>query len=93
MPCRRPQFERCRRAPNPWPGLGRPPAGATAVPQTAAFEAAVRFASCEGIIPGPEPAHAIKAALDEAEATKRAGEEDEMRAALERLFAAPATFT
>jgi tryptophan synthase beta chain len=48
---------------------------ATAIPQTAAFEAAVRFASCEGIIPGPEPAHAIRAALEEAEAAKQAGEE------------------
>ncbi len=48
---------------------------AVAVPQTAAFEAAVRFASCEGIIPGPEPAHAIKAVFDEAEAAKQAGEE------------------
>jgi len=48
---------------------------ATAIPQTAAFEAAVRFARCEGIIPGPEPAHAIRAVIDEAEAAKRAGEE------------------
>jgi tryptophan synthase beta chain len=48
---------------------------ATAVAQTAAFEAAVRFACVEGIIPGPEPAHAIKAVFDEAEAAKQAGEE------------------
>jgi tryptophan synthase beta chain len=48
---------------------------ATAVHQTAAFEAAVRFARTEGIIPGPEPAHALRAALDEAEAAKQAGEE------------------
>jgi tryptophan synthase beta chain len=48
---------------------------ATAIAQTAAFEAAVRFARCEGIIPGPEPAHAIRAAFDEAEAAKQAGEE------------------
>jgi tryptophan synthase beta chain len=48
---------------------------ATAIKQTAAFEAAVRFARCEGIIPGPEPAHAIRAVFDEAEAAKRAGEE------------------
>ncbi len=48
---------------------------ATAVAQTAAFEAAVRFARVEGIIPGPEPAHALRAAFDEAEAAKRAGEE------------------
>jgi tryptophan synthase beta chain len=48
---------------------------ATAVAQTAAFEAAVRFARTEGIVPGPEPAHAIKAVIDEAEAAKRGGEE------------------
>jgi tryptophan synthase beta chain len=48
---------------------------AKAIPQTAAFEAAVRFARCEGIIPGPEPAHAIRAAFDEAEAAREAGEE------------------
>jgi tryptophan synthase beta chain len=48
---------------------------ATAVPQTAAFEAAVRFARVEGIIPGPEPAHAIKAVFDEAAVAKEAGEE------------------
>jgi tryptophan synthase beta chain len=48
---------------------------ATAVHQSAAFEAAVRFARAEGIIPGPEPAHALRAAFDEAEAAKQAGEE------------------
>jgi tryptophan synthase beta chain len=48
---------------------------ATAIPQTAAFEAAVRFARTEGIVPGPEPAHAIRAVFDEAEAAKQAGEE------------------
>ena len=48
---------------------------ARAIAQTAAFEAAVRFARCEGIIPGPEPAHAIRAVFDEAEAAKQAGEE------------------
>jgi tryptophan synthase beta chain len=46
-----------------------------AIHQTAAFEAAVRFARSEGIIPGPEPAHALRAAFDEAEAAKEAGEE------------------
>ncbi len=35
----------------------------------------MRFARCEGIIPAPEPAHAIRAAFDEAEAAKQAGEE------------------
>jgi len=48
---------------------------AMAIAQTAAFEAAVRFARAEGIIPGPEPAHAIRAVFDEAEAAKEAGEE------------------
>ncbi|MEK6252523.1 MAG: TrpB-like pyridoxal phosphate-dependent enzyme [Actinomycetota bacterium] len=48
---------------------------ATAVAQTDAFDAAVRFARTEGIVPGPEPAHAIKAVFDEAEAAKRGGEE------------------
>jgi tryptophan synthase beta chain len=48
---------------------------AKAIQQTAAFEAAVRFARAEGIIPGPEPAHALRAAFDEAEAAKQAGEE------------------
>jgi tryptophan synthase beta chain len=48
---------------------------AKAIRQNAAFEAAVRFASCEGIIPAPEPAHAIRATFDEAEAAKEAGEE------------------
>jgi tryptophan synthase beta chain len=48
---------------------------AKAVQQTAAFDAAVRFARAEGIIPGPEPAHALRAAFDEAEEAKQAGEE------------------
>jgi tryptophan synthase beta chain len=48
---------------------------ARAYGQNAAFEAAVRFARTEGIVPGPEPAHAIRATLDEAEAAKQAGEE------------------
>jgi tryptophan synthase beta chain len=48
---------------------------ARAIAQTAAFEAAVRFARTEGIIPGPEPAHAIRAVFDEAEAAKDVGEE------------------
>jgi tryptophan synthase beta chain len=48
---------------------------AEAIQQTAAFDAAVRFARAEGIIPGPEPAHALRAAFDEAEAAKEAGEE------------------
>jgi tryptophan synthase beta chain len=39
---------------------------AIAVPQLATFEAAIQFARCEGIIPAPESAHAIRAAINEA---------------------------
>src|SRR4051794_35820660 len=48
---------------------------ARAYAQNAAFDAAIRFARSEGIVPGPEPAHAIRAAFDEAEAAREAGEE------------------
>jgi len=48
---------------------------ARAYGQNAAFEAAIRFARTEGIVPGPEPAHAIRAAFDEADAAREAGEE------------------
>jgi tryptophan synthase beta chain len=48
---------------------------ARAYAQNPAFEAAVNFARNEGIVPGPEPAHAIRAVIDEAEAAKQAGEE------------------
>ena len=43
--------------------------------QNETFEAAIRFARTEAILPAPEPAHAIRAVLDEAEAAKQAGEE------------------
>ncbi|HXF36212.1 MAG TPA: TrpB-like pyridoxal phosphate-dependent enzyme [Actinomycetota bacterium] len=43
--------------------------------QNAVFEAAVTFAAAQGIVPGPEPAHAIRAVLDEALAAREAGEE------------------
>jgi len=39
---------------------------ARAVHQRATFEAGVRFARAEGILPAPEPAHAIQVAIDEA---------------------------
>ena len=42
--------------------------------QNDTFAAAVRFARCEGIIPAPEPAHAIRAVFEEAEAAREAGE-------------------
>jgi tryptophan synthase beta chain len=43
--------------------------------QTETFEAAVRFARTEGILPAPEPSHAIATAIDEAEKAREAGEE------------------
>jgi tryptophan synthase beta chain len=42
--------------------------------QTNVFDAAVRFMKVEGILPAPESAHAIKAAIDEALECKRTGE-------------------
>ena len=47
---------------------------AVAVKQKATFEAAVQFARAEGIIPAPESAHAIRAAIDEALDAKAKGE-------------------
>jgi tryptophan synthase beta chain len=43
--------------------------------QSDVFEAAEKFARCEGILPAPESAHAIKGALDEALKCKETGEE------------------
>jgi tryptophan synthase beta chain len=48
---------------------------AVAVPQTPTFEAALQFAQTEGIMPAPESAHAIRAAIDEALDAKKKGEE------------------
>jgi tryptophan synthase beta chain len=47
---------------------------ARAVPQRATFEAAVQFARAEGIVPAPETAHAVRAAIDEALEARRAGQ-------------------
>jgi tryptophan synthase beta chain len=47
---------------------------ARAYHQTKVFEAAVQFARTEGIVPAPEPSHAIRAAIDEALECKRTGE-------------------
>jgi len=47
---------------------------ARAYHQTRVFEAAVRFARAEGIVPAPESAHAVRAAIDEALAAREAGE-------------------
>ena len=42
--------------------------------QKTVFDAAVQFARTEGIIPAPEPAHAVRAAIDEALLCKETGE-------------------
>jgi tryptophan synthase beta chain len=48
---------------------------ARAYRQNETFAAALQFARSEGIISAPEPAHAIRAAIEEAEAAKEAGEQ------------------
>jgi len=48
---------------------------ARAYRQNETFGAAVRFARSEGIIPAPEPAHAIRAVIEEADAAREAGEQ------------------
>ncbi|MCL4527841.1 MAG: TrpB-like pyridoxal phosphate-dependent enzyme [Chloroflexi bacterium] len=47
---------------------------AVAVKQKPTFEAAIQFARAEGIVPAPESAHAIRAAIDEALDAKAKGE-------------------
>src|SRR5574342_679829 len=47
---------------------------AVAVQQKATFDAAIQFAHAEGIIPAPESAHAIRAAIDEALDARAKGE-------------------
>jgi len=47
---------------------------ARAVRQLSVFEAALEFVRSEGILPAPESAHAIRAAIDEALEAKRTGE-------------------
>ena len=48
---------------------------ARAVPQLTTFQAAQTFAQAEGIIPAPEPTHAIAVAIEEALKCKESGEE------------------
>jgi tryptophan synthase beta chain len=48
---------------------------ARAYRQNETFAAALDFARAEGVIPAPEPAHAIRAVVDEARAATEAGEE------------------
>ena len=47
---------------------------AVAVEQTKVFDAAITFARCEGILPAPESAHAIRTAIDDAVKCKKTGE-------------------
>ena len=47
---------------------------ARSVHQRTTFEAGVQFARAEGILPAPEPTHAIRVAIDEALAAREAGE-------------------
>jgi tryptophan synthase beta chain len=47
---------------------------ARSVHQLASFAAGVQFARAEGILPAPEPTHALKVAIDEALAAKASGE-------------------
>jgi len=55
---------------------------ARAVYQIATFDAAIQFARTEGIIPAPEPAHAIKVVIDEALKCKQSGEKKNILLAL-----------
>ncbi len=48
---------------------------ATAIHQTECFAAAIQFARTEGILPAPEPTHAIAECIREANACKESGEE------------------
>ncbi|MDH3606611.1 MAG: TrpB-like pyridoxal phosphate-dependent enzyme, partial [Acidimicrobiia bacterium] len=55
---------------------------AEAIHQTECFEAAVKFARTEGIVPAPEPTHAIAAMIREAIRCKESGEEKTILTAL-----------
>jgi tryptophan synthase beta chain len=47
---------------------------AVAVPQKPVFEAALQFAQSEGILPAPEPSHAIRVVMEEAVRCRERGE-------------------
>ncbi len=55
---------------------------ALALPQTECFAAGIRFARTEGIVPAPEPTHAIAACIREAQACTESGEEKVILTAL-----------
>ena len=57
-------------------------AEAIAIPQRECFAGALTFARTEGIVPAPEPTHAIAAAIREALACKESGEEKVILTAL-----------
>ncbi|MFZ0570101.1 MAG: TrpB-like pyridoxal phosphate-dependent enzyme [Rhodomicrobium sp.] len=46
---------------------------ARAYPQKTCFDAGVKFARCEGIVPAPEATHAVRCAIDEALRCKQEG--------------------
>jgi tryptophan synthase beta chain len=55
---------------------------AVAKPQSECFEAGLRFARAEGIVPAPEPTHAVAACIEEALRCKETGEEKVILTAL-----------
>ena len=55
---------------------------AVAIPQVECFTAAIQFARSEGIVPAPEPTHALAACIREAMACKESGEEKVILTAL-----------
>ena len=55
---------------------------AVAKPQSECFAAGLRFARTEGIVPAPEPTHAVAAAIEEALRCKETGEEKVILTAL-----------
>ena len=55
---------------------------ARAVNQLSTFEAAIQFARSEGIIPAPEPSHAIRVTMDEALKCKKEGKKKDILLAL-----------
>ena len=57
-------------------------AEAEAIPQLECFQAALMFARTQGIVPAPEPTHAIAAAIREANRCKETGEEKAILTAL-----------
>jgi len=55
---------------------------AVAKPQSECFEAGLKFARTEGILPAPEPTHAVAACIEEALRCKETGEEKVILTAL-----------